>query len=489
MSQKAGVRGILRPFRIFRRTTAEINHSMVNKIKLLFFCALILDFFATSKAQNFISGQITGGAGNKVKLAYFKGDHLQVFDSAICDASGRFSIQVPDHLPQAQMRLLTRNRGSLEFLYPLQNVEIRTQLNYLDDSVKFVNSEVNTDLQNFWKYEAQHLKSLELLQNLLDEYPDELPFYQEVVREYIMRQIDFEATLNQLIVRNQNNLASHILMTRRRPRIDPALTGKKRTEYLREHYFDYIPADDTSLIYTPAYPRLVIEYLMLYTNPGSDKKELEMTLIEGLKVVMDKFQQSPPIYDLVTEYLLDGFQTYGFENVVQWLSERYAAERCESGNPELARRAETLRSLAPGRPAPDISGVDLQGKKFSLSDYRGKYLLLAFWGSWCPHCAEIMPRIDQLITDPQKKPGWDMVGISIDTDVKAVRNVLKEKDLHFRNLADGKGWDSPAAQAYGVAATPTFIFIDPEGNIVAKPGTLWEIIDLLKSNGLLDADH
>ncbi|MGC8865693.1 MAG: redoxin domain-containing protein [Bacteroidales bacterium] len=462
---------------------------MVSKTKLLIICTTILSIVSTSIAQHTISGQIEGGAGNKVKLAYFKGDHLQVFDSALCDASGRFTIQVPPYLPQAQMRLLTRNRGSLEFLYPRQSVEIRSHLNYLEDSAKFVNSEVNIDLRNFWKYEAQHLKALELLQTLLDEYPDHLPFYQEVAREYIMRQIDFEATLNQLIVKNQNNLASHILMTRRRPRIDPSLTGKRRTEYLREHYFDNIPADDTSLIYTPAYTRLVIEYLMLYTNPGSDKKELEMSIIEGLKVVMDKFQPSPAIYDLITEYLLDGFQTYGFENVVQWLSERYATERCESGNPELARRAATLRNLAPGKPAPDISGIDMQGKKMSLADYRGKYVLLAFWGSWCPHCAEIMPRIDQLLTDPQKKAGWEMVGISIDTDVKAVRNAMKEKQFHFRNLADGKGWDSPAAQAYGVAATPTFIFIDPEGNIVAKPGTLFEIIDLLKTNGLLDSDQ
>lgn len=462
---------------------------MKEKKTMLVFCLLNLLIPFLSPGQQVLEGIIEGGAGNKVKLAFFKGDHLQVFDSAICDDSGRLRIVVPETLPQAQMRLLTRNRGSFEFLYPRRNIEFRTQINHLDDSLKFINSPENTDLQNFWKYEAKHLKSLELLQNLLDEYPDDFPFYQEVVREYIMRQIDFEATLNQLIVKNQNNLASRIFMTRRRPRIDPSLQGKKRTEFLREHYFDYIPPDDTSLIYTPAYPRLVIEYLMLYTMPGSDKKELEMSFIEGLKVVMDKFQSNPAIYDLITEYLLDGFQTYGFENVVQWLSERYALGRCESGNPELARRAETLRNLAPGRPAPDISGVDLQGKKFSLADYRGKFVLLAFWGSWCPHCAEIMPRIDQLLTDPQKKAGWDMIGISIDTDVNAVRITMKEKDFHFRNLADGKGWDSPAAQAYGVAATPTFIFIDPEGNIVAKPGTLWEIIDLLKSNRLLEADQ
>ncbi len=448
--------------------------------------ACVLFIVQASRAQFTISGQIISGEGNEVKLAYFKGDRLQVFDSAICDASGKFSIRVPENLPQSMMRLITRNRGSLEFLYPRKNVEFRTWLNHLEDSLVFVNSPENTDLKNFWKYESRHLKALELLQPLLDEYPSDWPFYQEVVREYIMRQIDYEATLNQLIVRYQDNLASHILTTRRRPRLDPALPAKERAEFLQTHYFDGIAPNDTTLLFTPAYTRLVIEYLMLYSTPGSDKKELEKSLIEGLKVVMDKFQPYPAIYDMITEYLLDGFQTYGFENVVQWISERYTLERCDSGNPELARRAETLRNLAPGKPAPDINGVDIYGNKINLSDYRGKYVLLAFWASWCPHCSELMPRIDQLLTDPEKNPGWELLGISIDNDVEAARKAMKQKDYHFRNLADGKGWDSPAAIAYGVAATPTFIFIDPDGNIVAKPSTLFEIIDLLKTYGLLE---
>ncbi|MDK2909891.1 MAG: hypothetical protein PWR20_1458 [Bacteroidales bacterium] len=454
--------------------------------RLILALTLSLAIIQGLEAQYTISGQIVGGEGNKIKLAYFKGDRLQVFDSVICDATGKFSIRVPEHLPQAQMRLLTRNKGSLEFLYPRADVKFRTYLNHLEDSLVFMDSPENTDLRNFWKYEAQHLKALELLQPLLDEYPDNLPFYQEVVREYVMRQIDFEATINQLIIKHQNNLASHILMTRRRPRIDPGLSASERLNFIKDHYFDLTPLNDTNLIYTPAYTRLVIEYLMLYSTSGNDKKELEMSLIEGLKVVMDKFQPYPTIYDMITEYLLDGFQTYGFENVVQWISERYALERCESNNPELARRAETLRNLAPGKPAPDITGPDLNGKRISLSDYRGKYVLLAFWGSWCPHCSELMPRLDQLLTDPEKNPKWDILGISIDTEKEAVSKAIKEKDYHFRNIFDEKGWDTPAALAYGVTATPTFVFIDPEGIIIAKPSTFFEIIDLLQTYGLMD---
>lgn len=454
--------------------------------RLILALAFTLAMIQGIEAQHTISGFIVGGEGNKIKLAYFKGDRIQVFDSAICGATGKFSIRVPEHLPQAQMRLLTRNKGSLEFLYTRSDVKFRTYLSHLEDSLVFMDSPENTDLKKFWKYEAQHLKALELLQPLLEEYPDNMPFYQDVVREYIMRQIDFEATINQLIIKHQDNLASHILMTRRRPRIDPGLSASDRMNYAKFHYFDLIPLNDTNLIYTPAYTRLVIEYLMLYSTLGSDKKELEMSLIEGLKVVMDKFQPYSAIYDMITEYLLDGFQTYGFENVVQWISERYVLERCENSNPDLARRAETLRNLAPGKPAPEISGSDTRGERINLSDYRGKYVLLAFWGSWCPHCSELMPRLDQLLTDPKKNPNWDILGITIDTEKEAVIKTIKEKDYHFRNIADDKGWDTPAALAYGVTATPTFVFIDPEGIIIAKPSTLFEIIDLLQTYGLIE---
>jgi uncharacterized protein YeeX (DUF496 family) len=64
----------------------------------------------------------------------------------------------------------------------------------LRDSLTFIGSKENADFLQFIRYEASYEKIKKLLENMLDNYPHELPFYQEIINEYNLRQIDYEAT-------------------------------------------------------------------------------------------------------------------------------------------------------------------------------------------------------------------------------------------------------------------------------------------------------
>lgn len=431
-----------------------------------------------------ITGKIEGGSGLKIKLGYYRGDKITVFDSAICNPAGEFRITINQNTGPRQMKLITRNHGAADFFYLQSDLTFSTHIRALSDSMTFADSPPNTTLRAFVKYELQHQRNMELLTALLDGYSKNTAFYEQARKESIFRQIDFEATINKAIIENQDNLAGKYLLTRRMPRLDPSLGPEGRMEFLREHFLNVLPDGDSSLIYTHAYTRAVIQYLSMYGNPKYDKKTLETAFIEGIKMIMDRFQPYPVVYAHVTEYLLDGFQSFGFENVVQFISERFSLEQCDSGNPGLAERIEILKKLAPGLEAPDISGKDIQGKPLRLSDYRGKYVLIAFWASWCPHCNEILPKISDLYKQ-EGRNGWQVISVAVDTKPAEVKKINEQHQYMWPTLADGKGWDTQPALDYGIAATPTFIFIGPDGKILSKPVTVFEIVEELGKYGLL----
>lgn len=119
-----------------------------------------------------------------------------------------------------------------------------------------LDSEGKYRLPKIYQIRVRYEKIKELLENMLDEYPHELPFYQEIIDEYNLRQIDYEATLNKIITENQENLAGKYLMTRRKPFVSPNLLGEERKNFLKQHFFDKISFDDKGLLYTNAYQGL-----------------------------------------------------------------------------------------------------------------------------------------------------------------------------------------------------------------------------------------
>ena len=156
------------------------------------------------------------------------------------------------------------------------------------------------------------------------------------------------------------------------------------------------------------------------------------------------------------------------------------------GNAELANeyRIKANPTLALiGKTVPDFSATDLEGKPISLEQYRGKVVLLDFWAVWCGPCIAEMPNIIE-VYNSYKDEGFDIIGISLDTDEKRLRDYLKENDIPWRQVFSGKGWQSPVAQQYGIRAIPAPWLIDRYGKLIshqARGETLEQlVVDALK---------
>jgi thiol-disulfide isomerase/thioredoxin len=127
-----------------------------------------------------------------------------------------------------------------------------------------------------------------------------------------------------------------------------------------------------------------------------------------------------------------------------------------------------IKHLSVGKTVPDIDGEDLDGVNFKLSDYRGKVVLLSFWGSWCGPCMALVPQERELMEKYKGRP-FALVGVNSDPDKVALQKVLKEQKITWRSFWCGKdGPDGELPRSWNINGWPTAYLIDHAGVIRGK---------------------
>ena len=140
------------------------------------------------------------------------------------------------------------------------------------------------------------------------------------------------------------------------------------------------------------------------------------------------------------------------------------------GNSELAaeyeKKTDPMAELV-GKVVPDFSATDLDGKPISLQQYRGKVVLLDFWAVWCPPCIVEMPNVKK-VYGTYKDQGFDIIGVSLDTDETRLRNYLKTNDIPWRQIFSGQKWNSPLAKKYHIRSIPGPWLIARDGTLISR---------------------
>ncbi len=125
------------------------------------------------------------------------------------------------------------------------------------------------------------------------------------------------------------------------------------------------------------------------------------------------------------------------------------------------------KKLGIGQPAPDFGQLTPDGRLLKLSDFKGKYVLLDFWASWCGPCRAENPHLVEIYKQ-FKGPAFEILGISLDKPGKKDNwtKAVEQDGLKWPQISDLNGWQNNAAQLYGIQAIPQNYLISPEGKIV-----------------------
>jgi peroxiredoxin len=134
----------------------------------------------------------------------------------------------------------------------------------------------------------------------------------------------------------------------------------------------------------------------------------------------------------------------------------------------LLKAIDARSKVGQNKPYQDVQLPDANGKSVALSNYvgKGKYVLVDFWASWCGPCIQEMPNVVAAYAKYKDK-GFEIVGISLDEDKASWLKAIDAHKMTWPQLSDLKGWESVAAQLYGVQSIPFTMLIGKDGKIVA----------------------
>ncbi len=134
---------------------------------------------------------------------------------------------------------------------------------------------------------------------------------------------------------------------------------------------------------------------------------------------------------------------------------------------DLEYKLELIARFVKGGEAPNFTQNDPEGHPVSLTDFRGKVVLVDFWASWCGPCRKENPNVVKLYAK-YKDQGFEVLGVSLDSKQDRWLDAIEKDGLTWTHVSDLKGWQNEVAGLYSVTSIPHTVLLDKEGKILGR---------------------
>ncbi len=456
------------------------------------YLALLMISGAAAQTKNNLAVSDTGGYKITATVAPFKntllylgsyyGKYKTLADSAMTDATGTAVFKGSKKLDGGIYFLVSPDKAILfEILMDdKQHFTIKADTAH-NENISFAGSAENTGFQNYTKFLSQHVPALTRLQAALKDAKtkgDTTRVQGDITKENNALNSYREAVIKS----NPGSMLALFFKSVRRPELPATMsTGSKEAFYfVKDHYWDNTPFDDSRLLHTPFFDPKVEEYFKYYVSPEPDsiKEEVNYMLLSA-RTNKDMFQ-----------YLLGKFtdkyinpEVMGQDKVFLFLFDNYYSKGDTAWlKPDqrkyIFNRAYSLMANQLGEAAPTLDLTDSSGKTKSLYDLKAPFTFVLFWDPNCSHCKTEVPRVDSIY-----KAKWQPAGVKVyavntaEAAVKEWKEFVSEHHLdswtHVYQTKEAKTADEVAnrpnyRQLYDVFQTPTMYLLDKDKHIIAK---------------------
>lgn len=203
------------------------------------------------------------------------------------------------------------------------------------------------------------------------------------------------------------------------------------------------------------------------------KKELQekaMVLNKFIKNYADTTKSLPVALFAASKFLSEAGELDYLKKFADKLPQRFQET---SLSMEFQRKVKTALDKEPkesgpvvGSVAPDFTLTSIDDKTVALRDFRGKYVLIDFWASWCAPCRGENPNVLAAYNEFKGK-NFTVLGISLDNDKDKWKDAVTKDGLIWQHVSELRGWESTVAAVYGVRSIPSNFLVDPAGKIIA----------------------
>lgn len=218
----------------------------------------------------------------------------------------------------------------------------------------------------------------------------------------------------------------------------------------------YDNQEDYKLI--PYYKDLIINKYMLDIEKAGSPKDLDE--------MVSKIKSKEIREDLVGALFYRISSTNPDSESINEIIQKYSQN--EQLKMRSLQKTNAIKNLLVGKASPKFSYQDINGKKVSLDDFKGKLVYIDVWATWCGPCIQEIPALKKLKEDYKGK-NVKIISISIDVqkDFDKWKQMVAEKQLKGVQLFADNDWKSEFVKAYGIDAIPRFLLIDKNGNILS----------------------
>ena len=457
-------------------------------ILILLISLLQLDSFIASAQEGYrITIKVEGSTDTSLLMTCYYGNKIKLVDTAVLIAKETFVFEGKKKLPGGIYMAVTPRKSKLfEFLIGEdQDFKMQTDTSDYALHMKVKNSDENQVFYDYLKFNEgiyQQNKALTAQIKELEKDSDQaldLKNQQDSLNalsiEYKMGVID----------RYPDLFVSTLFSAMRDVEVpDSVLNNSDSTlafKYYKTHYWDYFKMNDSCLLRTPMISTKLNQYFerAVFFHPDS--------VIAAIDMVVALARPSREMVSYLAWHFMSEYQNpkyMGFDKVFVHLADKYfSSEPIENSTPSvlamIKERADKLRPILLGEPAPNMILIDTAGQLKSLYSIQKKYILVIFWDYDCGICKgeiqDLKPIYEQMGNE------LEIFSVSVNSDLDKWKKALTERKMPWVNVNGTRSATPDFHDLYDIHGTPVIYLLDKDKKIVAKRISAEQVPELIKN--------